>query len=231
VLFISFAKGDRKAIWRDPQVRAFLLIVAFCTVLLTYYQVEHNQRAMFDALTHSLFNVVSIITTCGFASEDYTLWGNLAVMLFFYITFAGACSGSTSGGLKIFRVQLSAMLLIKQLKLLVHPKAVWSQKYGSKTVDDQLLGNVLAFCFIYFASIGFLALMLSFYELDLVTALTGAATAVANVGPGLGNVIGPAGNFASLPDGAKWWLSLGMLLGRLEILTLLVLFTPSYWRF
>jgi len=152
-------------------------------------------------------------------------------MLFFYITFAGACSGSTSGGLKIFRIQLSAMLLIKQLKLLIHPKAVWSQRYGNKVVDDQLLGNVLAFCFIYFASIGFIALMLSFFELDLVTALTGAATAVANVGPGLGNVIGPAGNFASLPDGAKWWLSLGMLMGRLEILTLLVLFTPAYWRY
>lgn len=231
VLFISMVKGDRKALWKDPQVRAFLLIVAFCSIVLTFYQVYHNQRLPFDALTHSLFNVVSIITTCGYASEDYTLWGNMAVMLFFYITFAGACSGSTSGGLKIFRIQLSAMLLIKQLKLLIHPKAVWSQKYGGKSVDDQLLGNVLAFCFIYFASIGFIALMLSFYELDLVTALTGAATAVANVGPGLGTIIGPAGNFASLPDGAKWWLSLGMLLGRLEILTLVVLFTPSYWRY
>lgn len=231
VLFISMVKGERKALWRDPQVRAFLLIVGFCTVLLTFYQVQHNQRAVFDALTHSLFNVVSVITTCGFASEDYTSWGNLPMMLFFYITFAGACSGSTSGGLKIFRIQLSAMLLIKQLKLLIHPKAVWTQRYGNKTVDDQLLGNVLAFCFIYFASIGFIALMLSFYELDLVTAVTGAATAVANVGPGLGSVIGPAGNFATLPDGAKWWLSLGMLLGRLEILTLLVLFTPAYWRY
>jgi len=178
-----------------------------------------------------LLAAMPFVLLISFASEDYTLWGNLAVMLFFYITFAGACSGSTSGGLKIFRIQLSAMLLIKQLKLLIHPKAVWSQKYGSKTVDDQLLGNVLAFCFIYFASIGFIALMLSFYELDLVTALTGAATAVASVGPGLGSIIGPAGNFASLPDGAKWWLSLGMLSGRLEILTLLVLFTPAYWRF
>jgi len=231
VLFISVVKGDRKALWKDPQVRAFLLIVAFCTALLTYYQVHHNSRDVFDALTHSLFNLVSIITTCGFASEDYTLWGNMAVMVFFYITFAGACSGSTSGGLKIFRIQLSAMLLIKQLKLLIHPRAVWSQKYGNKPVDDQLLGNVLAFCFIYFASIGFIALMLSFYDLDLVTAVTGAATAVANVGPGLGTIIGPAGNFSSLPDGAKWWLSLGMLLGRLEILTLVVLFTPSYWRY
>ncbi len=231
VLFISYVKGDRKALWRDPQVRAFLLIVLCCTLLLTLYQVRHNQRDVFEALTHSLFNVVSIITTCGFASEDYTLWGNMAIMLFFYLTFAGACSGSTSGGLKIFRIQLAAMLLTKQLKLLIHPKAVWKARYGNKTVDDQLLGNVLAFCFIYFASIGFIALMLSFYELDLVTAVTGAATAVANVGPGLGSIIGPAGNFATLPDGAKWWLSFGMLLGRLEILTLLVLFTPAYWRY
>jgi trk system potassium uptake protein TrkH len=231
VLFVSFAKGDKTSLWRDPQVRAFVAIVLFCSVLLTAYQVVHNDRAVFDALTHSLFNVVSIITTCGYASEDYTVWGNMAIMLFFYLTFAGACSGSTSGGLKIFRIQLAAMLLIKQLKLLVHPKAVWSQSYGGKKVDDQLLGNVLAFCFIYFATIAFIAMALSFCELDLVTAVTGAATAVANVGPGLGSVIGPAGNFSTLPDAAKWWLSLGMLMGRLEILTLLILFTPSYWRF
>ena len=231
VLFVSFAKGDKSSLWRDPQVRAFVAIVLFCSLLLTVYQVVHNDRAVFDALTHSLFNVVSIITTCGYASEDYTLWGNMAIMLFFYLTFAGACSGSTSGGLKIFRIQLAAMLLIKQLKLLVHPKAVWSQSYGGKKVDDQLLGNVLAFCFIYFATIAFIAMALSFCELDLVTAVTGAATAVANVGPGLGSIIGPAGNFSTLPDAAKWWLCLGMLMGRLEILTLLILFTPSYWRY
>lgn len=231
VLFVSFAKGDKSSLWRDPQVRAFIAIVLVCSLTLTLYQVVHNDRAVVDALTHSLFNVVSIITTCGYASEDYTLWGNMAIMLFFYLTFAGACSGSTSGGLKIFRIQLSAMLLIKQLKLLVHPKAVWSQSYGGKKVDDQLLGNVLAFCFIYFATIAFIAMALSFCELDLVTAVTGAATAVANVGPGLGAIIGPAGNFSTLPDAAKWWLCLGMLMGRLEILTLLLLFTPSYWRF
>lgn len=231
VLFVSVVKGNKMALWRDPQVRAFVLIVLTAALLLTVYQVEQQNRPWFDALTHSLFNVVSIITTCGYASEDYTLWGNLAVMVFFYLTFAGACSGSTSGGLKIFRIQLAAMLLVKQMKLLVHPKAVWIQKYGGKKVDDQLLGTVLAFCFIYFATIAFIAMALSFYQLDLVTAVTGAATAVANVGPGLGNIIGPAGNFSSLPDGAKWWLSLGMLMGRLEILTLLILFTPSYWRY
>lgn len=231
VLFVSTVKGNRQALIKDPQVRAFLLIIGFCTALLTWQQVTHNNREMFDALTHSLFNVVSIITTCGYASEDYTLWGNLPIMMFFYLTFSGACSGSTSGGLKIFRIQLAALLLMKQLKLLIHPNAVWVQKYGGKKVNDELLGNVLAFCFIYFATIGAIALALSFYELDLVTALTGAATAVANVGPGLGNIIGPAGNFATLPDGAKWWLSIGMLLGRLEILTILLLLSPSYWRY
>ena len=231
VLFVSWFKGDRHAIWRDPQVRVFLLLVFSCALILTCYQVWHNQRGWFEAATHSVFNVVSVITTCGYASEDYTLWGNMAIMLFFYLTFAGACSGSTSGGLKIFRIQLCALLLFKQLKLLVHPKAVWHPTYGGRRIDDQLLGNVLSFCFVYFATIGFIAMMLAFSELDLVTAVTGAATAVANVGPGLGNIIGPAGNFSSLPDAAKWWLSLGMLLGRLEIMTLLILFTPAYWRY
>lgn len=231
ILFVAMAKGQRRALLNDPQVRFFLLLVGLCTAILTFYQVEYDQRSPFEALTHSMFNVISIITTCGYASEDYTQWGNLAIMMFFYITFAGACSGSTSGGLKIFRIQLSALMLVKQLHLLIHPNAVWTPRYAGRAIDDALLGSILAFCFIYFASIGLVALGLSFYDLDLVTALTGAATAVANVGPGLGNTIGPAGNFASLPAGAKWILSIGMLLGRLEILTVLVLLSPSYWRY
>ena len=231
VLFVGMAKGDKWALLRDPQVKAFLTIVAAVTLLLTLYQMWHHDRAVLDGLTHSLFNVVSVITTCGYASEDYSVWGTMAVVLFFYLTFSGGCSGSTSGGLKIFRTQLAGYLLLKQLNLLIHPNAIWTQKYGSKKVDDSLLGAVLAFAFIYFATIAVLALVLSMFELDIVTAVTGAATAVSNVGPGLGDIIGPAGNFASLPDGAKWSLTLGMLLGRLEILTMLLLFTPMYWRY
>jgi trk system potassium uptake protein TrkH len=231
VLLVGTLRGHKWLLLRDPQVRAFLIIVLCCTVLLTWYQHEHNARPWLDALTHSTFNIISVITTCGYASENYAAWGALPVILFFYITFSGACSGSTSGGLKIFRTQLAGLLLIKQFKLLVHPNAVWVQKYGSKPVNDQLLGSVLAFCFIYFASIAALALGLSMFELDFVTALTGAATAISNVGPGLGPVIGPDGNFSSLPDGAKWLISFGMLLGRLEILTVLLLFTPMYWRY
>lgn len=231
VLFVGMARGDKWALLRDPQVKAFIAIVMVAAILLALYQIAHNDRDWFSALTHSVFNVVSVITTCGYASEDYTKWGALAVVLFFYLTFSGGCSGSTSGGLKIFRTQLAGYLLLKQLNLLIHPNAVWTRKYGSKKLDDSLLGAVLAFAFIYFATVAALALILSMYNLDFVTALTGAATAVGNVGPGLGDIIGPAGNFSTLPDGAKWWLTLGMLLGRLEILTMLLLFTPMYWRY
>ncbi len=231
VLLVGTLRGHKWLLWRDPQVRAFLTITAFCISLLTWYQVTFSQRDWFDALTHTTFNVVSIITTCGYASENYAAWGSLALIIFFYLTFSGGCSGSTTGGLKIFRIQLAGLLLVKQFKLLIHPNAVWVQKYGSRPVNDQLLGSVLAFCFIYFASIAALALGLSMYDLDFVTALTGAATAISNVGPGLGTIIGPDGNFSSLPEGAKWLLSFGMLLGRLEILTVLILFTPMYWKF
>ncbi|MEE2025604.1 potassium transporter TrkG [Alkalimonas mucilaginosa] len=203
----------------------------FIAVLgLTLYLTVQG-RDWFDALTQVTFNVVSIITTCGYASEDYSMWGTMAFIAFFYLTFSGGCAGSTSGGLKIFRSQLSFYLLIRQLRLLIHPNAVFVQHYAGKRVDDQLLGSVLSFCFIFFATIALLAFVLSLFGLDPVTSITGAATAVSNVGPGLGDVIGPAGNFAPLPDGAKLALSLGMLLGRLEILTLLVLFVPMYWRY
>ncbi|GHG71432.1 Trk system potassium uptake protein [Alishewanella longhuensis] len=230
VLYVGMLRGDRWILIKDPQVRAFCWVIAITVIWLTLYQHWHNERDWFSALTHSLFNVISVVTTCGYASEDYTLWGNFAFVLFFYLTFSGGCSGSTSGGLKVFRTQLASFLLLKQLKILIHPKAVWTQRYGSKKVDDELLGAVLAFCFIYFATIAALAMVLAMYELDFVTALSSAATAVSNVGPGLGDTVGPAGNFASLPNGAKWWLSVGMLAGRLEILTLLLLFSPMYWR-
>lgn len=231
VMLVAAMRGHVGLLLKDPQVRAFLSIVLLSVFLLVWYQHINQNRPLLDSLTHTTFNVVSIITTCGYASENYAAWGSLAGILFFYLTFSGGCSGSTTGGLKIFRTQLAWLLLVKQFKLLVHPNAVWVQKYGSRPVNDQLLGSVLAYCFIYFASICVLALALSLYDLDFVTALTGAATAIANVGPGLGSVIGPDGNFSSLPDGAKWLISFGMLIGRLEILTVMLLLTPMYWRY
>src|SRR5690606_8794103 len=161
---------------------------------------------------------------------DYTAWGGFAVMAFFYLTFIGGCSGSTSGGLKVFRFQIAFALLRGGLRQLVHPRAVINQKYNGHNLDEEIVRSILTFSFFFTITIGVIALGLALLGLDPITALTGAATAVCNVGPGLGPTIGPAGNFSTLPDMAKWLLAIGMLLGRLEIITVLVLMTRSFWR-
>lgn len=157
-------------------------------------------------------------------------WGSFAVLLFFYLTFVGGCSGSTSGGLKIFRFQVAYVLLRANLQQLVHPRAVIKQQYNNHNLDEEIVRSLITFSFFFTITIGVIALGLTLLGLDWITALTGAATAVCNVGPGLGPIIGPAGNFSSLPDAAKWLLTIGMLLGRLEILTVLVLVTRAFWR-
>nr|WP_297461176.1 TrkH family potassium uptake protein [uncultured Halomonas sp.] len=229
VLYIRTLRGSPKALWRDQQVRGLLWLLIAVIVSLSAYQIFHGVPA-FEALTAVTFNVVSVVTTTGYASEDYTQWGALAVVAFFYLTFVGGCSGSTSGGLKIFRFQIAVLMLLNQLRSLVHTSGVFSQRYNGSVLTDDIVRGVVAFSFFYFITIAGLAMALALMGLDLVTALTGAATAVANVGPGLGDIIGPVGNFATLPDAAKWLLCLGMLMGRLEILTVLVLFTPMFWR-
>jgi len=174
--------------------------------------------------------VVSVVTTTGFALGDYTLWGGFAVLMFFYLTFIGGCSGSTAGGLKIFRFQVAYVMLKANLQQMIHPRAVIKQQYNNHPIDEDIVRSLITLSFFFTITIGVIALGLALLGLDWVTALTGAATAVCNVGPGMGPIIGPAGNFASLPDSAKWLLSVGMLLGRLEIVTILVVLTPAFWR-
>lgn len=229
-LYVQAMRGSLTALWRDRQVRGFIGIVLFFAALLTLVNIHEHQRDPLTALTASFFNVVSVITTTGFASEDYTLWGELAVMVFFYLTFIGGCSGSTSGGLKIFRVQVAYTMLRRQLDRLVHPHAVFTERYNNREIGEDIIRSLISFSFFFALTIGLLALSLSAVGLDFMTSMTGAITAVCNVGPGLGQVIGPAGNFSTLPDAAKWLLSIGMLLGRLEIMTVLVVFTPGFWR-
>jgi trk system potassium uptake protein TrkH len=174
--------------------------------------------------------VTSIVTTTGFALGDYSLWGNFALMLFFYLGFIGGCSGSTAGGIKIFRFQVAYILLKANLNQLIHPRAVIKQQYNGHRLDEEIVRSILTFSFFFGFTVGLIALALSLLGLDWMTALTGAASTVSGVGPGLGETIGPAGNFASLPDAAKWILCVGMLLGRLEIITVLVLCMPAFWR-
>ncbi|EPC01953.1 potassium transporter TrkH [Litchfieldella anticariensis FP35 = DSM 16096] len=229
VLYIRFLRGSRLALWRDEQVRGLLALLSVVILMLTTYLIGQN-HAPFEALTHATFNIVSVVTTTGYASEDYGQWGPLAAVAFFYLTFVGGCSGSTSGGMKIFRFQVATEMLKNQLRFLIHANGVFTSRYNGMPLTDDISRGVVAFSFFYFLTIAGLALSLSLLGLDFTTSLTGAATAVANVGPGLGEIIGPAGNFASLPDTAKWLLCIGMLLGRLEILTVLVMLTPMFWR-
>lgn len=228
-LYVHAIRGSVTPLWRDRQVSGFLLIVLFFGTLLTLVTMMQGREPV-SALSASFFNVVSIITTTGYVSEDYSMWGELAVMVFFYLTFVGGCSGSTAGGLKIFRLQVAYTMLRRQLDRLVHPHAVFTERYNNREIGEDIIRSLISFSFFFALTIGLLALSLSAVGLDFMTSMTGAVTAVCNVGPGLGTVIGPVGNFAALPDAAKWLLSAGMLLGRLEIMTVLVVFTPGFWR-
>lgn len=229
VLYIRFIRTSRSALWKDQQVRGLLKLLLSAIVILSVWRVLQGDD-WFVSITHVTFNVISVVTTTGYASDDYTLWGALPVTAFFYLTFVGGCSGSTSGGMKIFRFQIAMLMLLNQLRYLIHANGVFTTRYNQQPVTSDISRSVVAFSFFFFITIAALALSLSALGLDLVTALSGAATAVANVGPGLGDIIGPAGNFTSLPEAAKWLLCIGMLMGRLEILTVVVLMTPMFWR-
>lgn len=230
VLYVSMLRGNRKALIRDQQVRGYLGAVLLISLVTSLWLWLNSDYALLDAWRIATVNVVSIITTTGFAVGDYSTWGGFAFMLFFYLTFMGGCSGSTTGGLKIFRIQVAYTLLRSGLMQLIHPRAVIKQQYNGHALDEEIVRSILTFSFFFTLTIAALALALAMLGLDPITALTGAATAVCNVGPGLGPIIGPAGNFSSLPDSAKWLLSFGMLLGRLEIITVLVLVTRAFWR-
>ena len=231
-LYIRFLHSRRLSALRDEQVIAFIVIVLSLVVALSLQRIftGNTDESAFSILTHSAFNIVSVITTTGFASQDYTQWGMFSIAMFFFVTFMGACSGSTSGGMKIFRFQLSWLFLREQMQKLIHPNGVFTVRYNGKPVTDDIMGSAVAFSFLFFLVLTVATFLLVLIGLDFITALTGAATALTNVGPGLGDMIGPAGNFAAVPDSGKWLLSFIMVLGRLELLTLMVLFTPIFWR-
>ncbi|MCB1489249.1 MAG: TrkH family potassium uptake protein, partial [Bauldia sp.] len=214
----------------DPQVEAFLLTILAMVVLFSAWLVTSRAFGVGDALTESAFNIVSVVTTTGFASQDYLAWGTFSAVWFFALTFVGGCTGSTAGGLKIFRFQMASRVIARHVESSIHPHAVIPLRYGGRLVTDEQVGSVAVFVFLYLGSIVVISIALAILGLDPPTALSAAATAVSNVGPGIGSVIGPAGNFAPLPDAAKFILSIAMVMGRLEILSVLLLLFPSFYR-
>lgn len=229
-LFVRCMRGEYQSLHKDIQVQAFVILLVVIWLILSLWLWNNSHYSFWQALTLVSFNITSTVSTTGYAYGDYTLWGGFAKLMFFFLLCVGGCSGSTAGGIKIFRFQIGSKLLHIQLKHLIHPKACLVQNYNGQKITDDILRSLIGFSFFFILLIVVMSLLLTLCGLDPITSVSGATTAVANVGPGLGKIIGPAGNFSSLPDGAKWILSAGMLLGRLEVITVLVLFTPIFWK-
>ncbi|WP_349357444.1 TrkH family potassium uptake protein [Stappia sp.] len=229
VLIIQALRGEPLALWRDPQVRAFIGFVVLVSLAVTVYLGLQHRVPFADALRMSAFNMIAVVTGTGYAYGDFTTWGPPIVVLGLLLMFVGGCTGSTTGGIKIFRFLVFFGTVRAHLRRMVRPNRVLPESYGKTRLTPELSFSVLAFLVVYMGTVGVITLLLAAFNLDLVTALSAAATAVGNVGPGLGPIIGPAGNFAPLPDGAKWILSFAMLMGRLELFTVIVLLDPDFW--
>ncbi len=230
VLFIALWRHKGWRLLSNSQVHWFYSgATATVLILATWLWASHD-IAYGDALRMAAFNAVSVITTCGYASADYGSWGSFAVVVFFWLTFVGGCTGSSSGAIKIFRFQVLFSLVMVQFKKLLHPTGVFLINFDREQISDEVVRSVQGFVVLYAVCFAVVAGALMATGLDLLTALSGSVTAIGNVGPGLGPVIGPAGNFKSLPNTAKWILSFAMLLGRLELLTVLMLLRRDFWQ-
>lgn len=228
-VFLLMVRGTLKAPLDDSQVRLFLAVAGLFIAVVTIRLLMILDADPFTAFRLATFNTISIMTGTGYASTDYGQWGPFAIGFFFCIMFVGGCAGSTSCGLKVFRLQVAFSALSLFVRRLSHPHRSTVARYNGRAISDDVFISVLSFFFLYFAVFAVVAVFLSLFGLDTVTALSAAGTAIANVGPGLGDVVGPSGNFSTLPDAVKWALSATMLLGRLELFTVLVLFTPGFW--
>jgi len=216
--------------FRDNQVVVMLGYTLGLGVILALYLRINDTEEFGPGLEHAIFNIVSLVTTTGYANADYLQWGPFAISIVFMATFLGGCSGSTAGGVKAYRWIALYGIMRRALDRFIYPSSVASVRSGHDTVDEEVLEIVLLFFTAYILVWSLLTVALTATGTDFVTAMSGALTALSNVGPGLGDIIGPAGNFAPLSDMAKWILSFAMLFGRLEIFTVLVLAAPSFWR-
>ncbi|WP_249552827.1 TrkH family potassium uptake protein [Shewanella sp. 10B] len=231
LMFVQMIQQRDFTVWNDAQVKGFLFFLTFVSCFIGLWLWQTRDIALIDALRLSSFNVVSVVTTTGYGLTDYGAWGAFANIAFLFLMFVGSCSGSTSGGIKIFRFQIAGAIMREQLKQQCHPNGIFRERYNNRLISEDIVRSLITFVLLFMFVIVGLSVILVLTGLDPMTSFTGAITAVTNVGPGLGPIIGPAGNFSTLPDLAKWALSLGMLLGRLEILTVAVLFHPSFWKY
>lgn len=230
LLYLMVLQGHPSNLLRDSQVQWFLILLVAVIVVVAGWLWLGNGKAPLEALRFAAFNVVSILTGTGYVTAGFDKWGSFAIPVFFFIMFIGGCAGSTTCGIKIFRFQVLYAAARTQFHNLAQPHGVFIPYYNRRPIPEEVIGSVMSFFFVFFATYTGLAITLGFLGLDFITSISAAASAISNVGPGLGPVVGPEGNYSSLPATAKWVLSIGMLLGRLELFTVMVLFTRSFWR-
>jgi trk system potassium uptake protein TrkH len=230
VRYVQLLNGNTNSLFTDPQIRGFLatigVLVLFMWVELQRIFPHHWEQSLREAL----FNITSIISGTGYASVDYMQWGPLLITLFFFIGLIGGCAGSTACSVKIFRYQLLFASIRVQLQRIRSPHGVFLPRYGGRRVDDDVLSSVMSFFVFFVVTLGIVSWGLALTGLDFTTSISGAAAALANIGPGLGDQIGPSGNFGGLNDAAKWMLTIAMLIGRLELLAVYAILTVQFWR-
>ena len=228
IAYVKYLNGDKKIFFKDTQIKTFFKIVIFSILLMYLYLLLKNQN--FTSIRSVAFNVISILTGTGYVTQNFSDWGQFPLIYFLILMFIGGCAGSTACGIKIFRVQILFQFIAVQLKKIIYPRGIFKIKYESNNIDEKFLASIISFIFLYIVIFFVITALLSTSGLDLTTSISAAATSISNVGPGLGDIIGPNGNFSNLSDFSKWILSLAMILGRLELFAILVLFIPSFWR-
>ncbi len=210
-------------------MKLFLSIVFFVVLIISIYLTSKNIPYM-EALRMASFNVVSIITGTGFGTSDFNSWGGFSTTILLILMFVGGCAGSTTCGLRMARIQVLVANAKSQISKLIRPHAVVVSYYNQKPIPENVAESVMGFFFLYIISFAILACILGSLGLDLITSISGAASAIGNVGPGLGDIIGPSGSYQSIPDIGKLFLCAGMILGRLEFFAILVMFSPLFWK-
>ena len=230
ISYIKFIAGNKKIFLTDSQINTFIKLIVISIVILYLFLIFKNGNFSFSYLRSITFNVVSILTGTGYVTKEFDQWGSFPLFYFLILMFIGGCAGSTACGIKIFRVQILYRFILNQIKKVVYPRGIFIIKCQNNNVNDKFLASIISFIYLYIIIFFILTALLSLTGLDFITSISGAATSISNVGPGLGSIIGPNGNFSQLPENSKWILSLGMILGRLELFAILTLFLPSFWK-
>ncbi len=231
ISYLKFAQGNKKIFFQDVQIRGLIYLLLIAIVIMLIYLIFINyESSLFDKIRISSFNVISILSGTGYVTDDFGLWGKFSLIFFLLLMFIGGCAGSTACGIKIFRLQMLLIFLKNQIKKIIYPNSIIISKYNNQKISDNFINSVIIFIFSFLFIFFIIAMLLSISGLDFITSISGAASSISNVGPGLGEIIGPNGNYKDIPDLSKWILSVGMLLGRLELFAVLVLFFPSFWR-